>query len=340
VSVKNYSLLKMLVLEEILGDRTTLEMSKLLGFKFDKYKRWLDNSKIMKWDEFEFLCQKVGIKFKDSFEMLLYYPDTLNDKNFFIFLKDYNVFSTHPEIADYLKTHVSVIQRYVKNETIPDVETIFKLIGKKPHILGPFIQKLFPHGVKGSLLLKWIEEDMGDLVAKNQHPLGFIICYLVQFDSYKNKDIPSDQWIASKLDHDLEEIQFVLKGLVESNVLKLENDHYSVTNTSQIVQNMNALPREELLPTLIYLNKKIIDIFEKSKDSSHQIKKSNYQSAFGFSINALNKKQMDKVNQLVFKTTNEMEKIFDEDVSNDVDDPKIEVRAMLFQIFTLANPNK
>ena len=150
---ENYTLLKTLALEEILGNKGTRELSLELGFKFDKYKRWLNNEKILKWDEFYFLCDKLNYDLDSALKVIVPYEDKIPVRdNFFLFLKKFNLFENNSDVATYLNTHVSVVQRYSKGEIIPDTETIFKLIGKTENSLSAFFNQLFKNNIKNESL--------------------------------------------------------------------------------------------------------------------------------------------------------------------------------------------
>lgn len=207
MSLKNYSLLEALILEEILGTVPTYEMSHKLGFKFDKFKRWLNGDKILKWNEFTQVCLTLDLDLKSAFEVLNY-----DEKiNIFLHLKQMNSFTTNTEMAAYLKCHRSVIQRQITGFTNPDVQSIIKLISKRRTLLPNFLLKLFKNKISNTELQSWIDDEL-KVTKINPKDLESLVGIVSKISIHNLKD-PTDEWLAQSLNVDVADInKFTKKG--------------------------------------------------------------------------------------------------------------------------------
>jgi hypothetical protein len=207
MDLKNYSLLKIMILEEMLGTQSTLEKSIMLGFKFDKYRRWLKNTKILKWNEFEFICSKLGYDLPDALRMIGY--DATDGRDLITYLKEFNNFETNFQLSAYLKAHISVVQRYLSGNTVPDVQTIFKLIGMKPGYLSKFLKKLFKNNIVHIHLNAWIEMD-SNTSRLSANVLSPLIEIASNYTLTKTAKPPTADRLAEILNVDVKEVELAL----------------------------------------------------------------------------------------------------------------------------------
>lgn len=213
MTIKNFSLLEALILEEILGSNATYEMSHKLGFKFDKVKRWLTGDKILKWNEFTQVCTDLNLDLKSAFGVLNY-----DEKiNFFQHLKQMNNFNTNSEMAEYLKCHRSVIQRQINGCTNPDVQSVLKLISKRRTLLPNFILKLFKNKINNAELQSWINEEL-KVTKLNPKDLESLVGIVSKISLHNLKN-PTDEWLAQSLNVDVADIhKFTKKRTDKYNI--------------------------------------------------------------------------------------------------------------------------
>ncbi|MBY0413114.1 MAG: hypothetical protein K2Q18_03065 [Bdellovibrionales bacterium] len=327
--LENYSVLKMLVLEEVLGTNSTQKVSQELGFKFDKFKRWMKNEKILRWDEFEDLCQTLDLNFKEACSIFYFGDETRDIKadNVFSRLKEYNVFESNQQMATHLNCHVSVIKRYSKGETIPDVETVFKLMGFKPNILSVFLKRLFPHEIQNPLLSKWVNDDAKSVFFETKFPLSSLIEASLYLDRYKSHEGNTASWLSELLDFPLDEIHYVLKHMLEAEIISEQApDFYVPTNTTT---NLLGVSSSDILPFIHFLNSKVIQLIEKRLTSD--VTQTTHRGAMVHRVAPASTEAMDKINDVMFKAHDDILKILIEDKN-----PKVEARVILMQTFTLA----
>ncbi len=325
--LENYSVLKMLVLEEALGKHSTVEMSRSLGFKFDKYKRWMKNEKILKWDEFNILCDRAGLNLTNALEVIRFpYSQYLSVNSFFAYLKEFNAFKTNQEASDYLKCHVSVVKRYNNGNTFPDVETVFKMIDFKTNILSLFLNRLFSQKINNTLLRKWIEDGSKQARFETQLPLSSIIEAALNLEAYKQKTEATDVWLAQLLGFSREDIRAVLKRMVDSQIITCEKDDVYLVNN--YTTNLDGVSSQEIIPFIQILNLKLVENLERRKDANYQ--PDARPGAVVYRVFPASLESMDKINSLLSKVSVDILKILEEDSH-----PKIEARAVLLQHFSL-----
>ena len=320
----DYSELKKSILQEILQGKTTSQMSQSLGFKFDKYKRWLNNDKILRWDEFEFLCANQGINLPHALGAVI--PSSLHGpkKNIFALLKDWNLFKSNKSVSEYLKCHISVIKRYNTQETIPDVETVFKLIGKKTGQLGIFINELFSYKIEGLKLKQLIGAGQGnDLILKN--PLIMIIDSALQLEAYNQKITSTDAWLADLLDISQKEVNHLLEQMLSMEIIEKDKDIYKSTYK---FSQTDGLTYQENIPKLQYAASKYLELLNLRKDPNY--KPDGFPEVGHMLFLTLNRDNIAKINNILVNAYNEIHQIslMDKGV-------KTEIRIVQVQSFSL-----
>lgn len=326
--MENYSLLKMLVLDEILGMKASYDMSRDLGFSFDKYKRWMNNDKILRWNEFIDICDKNNLNLSSSMEILkIARDDAFDPVKLFNHLKMINAFKTNQEVADYLKCHVSVVQRFSNGATIPDFETIFKLINFKLNDLALFISRLFSDQITNPLLKKWIDNDINFARFESKYPLSSMISAALCLEEYREKDKATAEWLSDVLKIDLATIKNAMIKMQESKVI--EETSPDIYITDHTTTNLDGVTTLEIIPFIQYLNRTLIDKLELRKSPEFQSKSA--AGAMAFRVFPASLEAIDKINMIIIKAHTEILKTLEEDKN-----PKVEVRTILLQNFNLS----
>ncbi|MBC7711777.1 MAG: hypothetical protein H7177_00460 [Rhizobacter sp.] len=325
--MENYSVLKMLVLDEILDMRPSFEMSRELGFNFDKYKRWMKSEKILRWNEFVEICEKFNLNLAGAIEMLkLPIEDAVVSEKLFTHLKESTFLKTNQEISDYLNCHVSVVKRYSIGNTIPDVETIFKLISFKSNHLSMFVSRLFSDEIKNPFLKKWVDTDSSSARFESQFPISSMISAALFLDGYKKRNIRTAEWLSAVLNLELSNVHEALKQMIDSHIIKVVADDVFVPE--HITTNLDGVTIQEIIPFIQYLNRTVVEKLERKKRP--EFKSSAAQSALEYRVFPASLESIDKINLILNKAHTEILKVLEEDEC-----PKIEVRTILLQHFSL-----
>ena len=323
---KKFSEIKKLVLQEILGDRTTSDLSRTLGFSFDKYKRWLEDKKILKWDEFLNLSLMSDLNLTNAMDII---QVTNGDENIFAHLKIRNSFESNQEVADYLNCHISVVKRYIQGETIPDVETIFKMIDFYPNNLAGFLHRLFYGKFKNPILSTWIVGATKDPFFKSSKTIISIIEACLKLERYSARNVTTDKWLSDLLKIEAAEIRYYLNSMLEAGALSLESDDQYVVNSTST--NTDVVGFMNLIPFFQNLNQKAIEMLERKKNDPNCSPKP---GLMAMQICPVSKESMVAINSVLVRAHSEIFKILEEEKG-----VREEVCCLLVQHFTLTNPN-
>ena len=317
----NYSELRMAILEECLGGRSTAEVSQLIGFSFDKYKRWLDNGKILKWDEFTELCLTLGFNLDEALTLLAFPQDDYNQpKDLFAFLKIRNSFETNQKIADYLNFHVSVIKRYNQGETIPDLETILKMRNYRSNFLAGFLKRLFPLAKNQFLKNLFDNELKGAEFTGHIHAM---IQACISLRSYQDKTVKTAQWLSYQLSFDLETIEDSLAAMVSVGTLVQRDDVYTVAENTTNMQNTFL----EAIPHYQAMNLRLVERLQVLKSTPQATARPGVMAHRTF---AAGEATLKKVNLAILKASSDILKILE-----DSDEPRTKACCMLLEVFPI-----
>lgn len=324
MTIENYSTLKTLFLEELLIGSSSNDLSKDLGYKFDKYRRWLNNESTLKTEDFIKICQVKKLNLDAALDLFKYKLETY-DKGIPLFkhLSSYNVLESNKDLSDYLNSHISVIKRYVKNEVDPNVEVIFKLMDFKSHHLPLFFKRLFNSKISHPILKSWIIENSNAPTFETSMPLSAMIEAVISLESFKKITEQHAFYLSEILERDVAEIEFVLKRMLNSGVIKNERGVLSINNNTT---NLDGLTLQDVIPFIIQLNQKMINVLEKRKDPNYKLPWTHGVMAYRVFPSSVESAQ--KINSILLKANSEILKALEED-----DNPKVEARAILLQSF-------
>jgi hypothetical protein len=324
MTIENYSTLKTLFLEEVLVGTTSAELSKELGYKFDKFRRWLNNESILKTEDFFKICNIKNLNVSlalDLFKFDLSFEGSFD--NLFKHLSNYNVIESNKDLSDYLNCHISVVKRYSKNEVDPNIEVILKLMDFKAHHLPLFFRRLFNAKVTHPIFRSWVIENSNAPSFESSLPLSSMIEAVISLDSFKNIKNSHEIYLAELLEHDVDEIKLVLGKMLTSGVIKNENEVLAISNNTT---NLDGLTLQDVIPFIIKLNQKMIKILEKRKDPNFILPWTHGVMAYRVFPSSIESVQ--KINSILLKANSEILKTLEEDTN-----PKVEARAVLMQSF-------
>lgn len=329
MQLENYSVLKILILEEISANHSTSEISKSLGFKFDKFGRWINNLKILKWDEFTIICNQMGLNLSHALEIVKYQTsEDQSPESIFGHLKKYNAFSSNQEAADYLKYNISVVKRYSSGSTLPDIETIFKLLDYKNNILSLFLSRLFNDQFNNPILKSWIDSGAKPTYLEANLPISSMIEAALFLESYKTKDLTTVEWLSNYLHFKLEIIEEALAKMLQSEMLTISKENADIYIPSQTTTNLDGLEVQEIIPFIQFLNLRLVDMLEKRK--AIDFKSSTAPGAMVYRVFPTSTEAINKINTILFQAHAEILKTIEEDTN-----PKTEARVLLLQTFSL-----
>ncbi len=324
----NYSVIKSLLLEEILGENNSKEISQKLGYNFDQYYRWINNLKVLKWDEFIKICQTFNLAITEAYSSFTPNLSTNADaKTLINILKESSSFKSNQELANYLNCHVSVLKRYLAGTTIPNTEIIFKLIDLHPEQFRLFIKRLLVKNIENSTLKTFIEPTYQSMLTSSRYPQTAIIEALLLMQDYLERDLKIDTtfFLSQKLNLSLEETEKLVRLMLENGKIESQGPHFA---PSLLTTNFSGIPFEDAINFYYFL----LDTFKTLIQN-----KVNGLPSFGKTpgmmagrIVPMSVKSMNRVNEILARAHDEIISTCEKD-----DDPKVECRALLLLTGTI-----
>jgi len=328
MKLENYSTIKVLFLEELLIGTSSSDLSKILGYKFDKFRRWISNDSIFKTQDFYKLCEVLKLDLSHALDLFKCHL-IQNDKeiNLFKHLTDYNSIESTKELSEYLNAHPSVVKRYSKNEVDPNIEVIFKMMDYKAHHLPLFFKRLFHSKISHPIFRSWILENTHAPLVETSMPISAMIEAIISLERFQSVKENHEEFFSELLGVDKKDVEAVLLRMFNTGLIKKENGVISIVNNTT---NLDGLTLQDVIPFIIHLNQKMIQVLEKRRDPNYQLPWTHGTMAYRVFPSSVESAQ--KINTILLKANSEILKTLESDLN-----PKTEARAILLQSFGITN---
>lgn len=196
----NYQELKLNTLSTVLDRHSTLHLSKQLGFSFNKVQRWLTGSKQCRWDEFWNLCLQLELPIVPALQSVFLFdlaaanPKRSEAKTFISYLRQLHDHQPITFLAKKINVHASVLKRYFRGDTSPDLDVVFALMDLNENALASFLTQLL--GSNKVQKFKAVEKNAEQKKIETLWPASIAIEASLDLQSYKNLIQHSDDFIA------------------------------------------------------------------------------------------------------------------------------------------------
>ncbi len=149
--MKNYQEIKIQILEFIVGGKSTSWISRKLGYKHDKVKRWNNGTKQLRWNEFCDLCLALEVPLAQALRSTLgiLVPTQVELYRIVYHLQIFSQSKTVRDLAGQIQISTATLSRYTSAEIFPDLELVLAMIDLKPYFLPHFVETLI-HPVRGA----------------------------------------------------------------------------------------------------------------------------------------------------------------------------------------------
>jgi hypothetical protein len=230
MSPEEYSAIKIELLKILFNNRSTLEISRLMGYSFDQARRWLNGHKELRWDEFCDLCEVLHFPLRDSLiEIFNVFLSDSDDNYFFIGqLRRKMPGESMRTLHKKLRVHPSILKRYFKGEVFPNLEFVFEMINLNSNILGSFLVRLVgPQRI--TPIHELFEKSQGQIQVAMFYPMAPAIEGLLCTEEYKNLQQHDENWFCNKLGITLNEFQQTWNSMVRNQRVELLAGKYQIT---------------------------------------------------------------------------------------------------------------
>lgn len=241
----DYRTIKIEFLNAVIAERSTLLISQKLGYSFDQVKRWMTESKELRWDEFCDLCEVLQLPLSEVLRDIFQFTGESPEDTYLFVLHLRN--SIHrfglQSICDSVGVHPSVMRRYLKGEVFPSIEIVMALMDLNKNILGSFWIRLVGSQVLGPLQ-KYFGESRGQQEVETNWPLACAVEGLLATEEYKALPNHDEYWFCSKLDISRDEFQALWSNLVAHDQVRPEGPNKFMLNYQTI--NTNGVSSQQV----------------------------------------------------------------------------------------------
>jgi len=126
-----YSQIAQEILTRIRGSRSQIEVSRLLGFRYNQYHKWESGHRQIKWDQFIQVCKTFQIQIHEALRrLLLFVEKDFESANASEVLSQLLKIHGHDDfevLARRLHTHPSSIRRWLSGSVVPDLGTVLQI---------------------------------------------------------------------------------------------------------------------------------------------------------------------------------------------------------------------
>jgi hypothetical protein len=209
------------------GSRSSIEISKAMGYKYNQVKRWETGEKQLRWDEFCLLCSTIEIPIYDALigTFQYYQPDPRGFLNH-LYSNKYPLLSIE-ELSKLLHRHPSAIRRYVDGEIFPDLEFVLAFMDLDVNRLGSFILSLLPPGEGASLRARFTDE-LDRMKIEAMNPLAAAVQGWLMSHEYLALNSHDSSYIAMRVGSTNEEVGEILEKMTQRGaVIRLENGKFA-----------------------------------------------------------------------------------------------------------------
>lgn len=214
------------LLAALIGSRSTIEVSRAMGYKYNQVKRWESGEKHLRWDEFCNLCVALNIPISQALTYTFQYdhPDPHKILGH-LYSNKYPLLSID-ELSNRLHRHPSAIRRYIDGEIFPDLEFILAFMDLDANRLGSFILLLLPPG-EGAPLRARFAEEYNRVKAEAMAPLASAMQGWLVSQEYRALEKHDSSFIAQRVGTSSQEVDEIFRKMTQvGTVIQLENGKF------------------------------------------------------------------------------------------------------------------
>jgi hypothetical protein len=307
------------VLQILINKKNTIIVSQKLGYKFNQVNRWLNHSKVLKWDEFIELCKVVKFPIETTLEDTfgISIRNTEECKKAFI-----KILLSEPRenksLGKVLHKSRPSLYRLRKSKTTPAFTDVLALIDIKPKRLAAFVGQ-FSIGLnsvvqRSPFTVPWFGV-VSSAMAQKEH---------LSLPEY------SMEWIARRVNLSISQVKLAIEVMKENDLIELNGKHYQPTRSRTIAIN-HVRNQSDFLNTLkFWLQKSLAALeFHKKTNSADD----RFQAVFRTFMTS--PETVKKINELIAETEEKIHNLI-----SSSEGEKSEIRCLVVSHFDVADTER
>lgn len=322
----NFVQIKKELLIALRGERTQVEISRMLGYSFNQWHKWESEQKWMRWNEFVEVLRVLMVPIEDVFrELYAFKKQAASGRD----LDDFRVvldcfcagWSTQ-KVAGILKQDEDVIRRWVREGVSPSLETVLFLIQERTNDLSTFVANLVPIQ-QIPTLRDFHQTVVAHKAVEVKYPFSAAVeaCFLLE--SYKALEKHSDEWIADRVKVPVKLVQELIATLVQQEIVENRSGKYQLLKQTDLrgiskrgLTEINGYWARRGLGRLDYLS------------ALDNVPATDTPDAFMFRVAAVSRRASEEIRAKLLQCSRDVYDIIIAD-----EDPPVEVRAILTHYF-------
>jgi hypothetical protein len=210
------------------GERSSIELSKAMGYSYNQVKRWESGEKQLRWNEFIHYCSILNIPILQILRELFQYQNA-DPQEFlsFLYSSKFRFYQTKV-LAKKLNRHVSAMRRYLRGDVSPDLEFVLAFMDLEPGILEKFLKMLAPQ-----LVADLTAQSLKEVGSQNPSqgfdkiaPLSAAIHAWLRSESYKSLSTQQSQseFLAQRVGCSVADVDQLLSHMLKNHTVELTAD--------------------------------------------------------------------------------------------------------------------
>ena len=327
----NYQTLKTELLVALRGSKSTKEISRSLGYSFDKVRRWELGQKHLRWDAFCEYCEVLKVPLAETLCKLMTFDPKqvdLNDITKYVVQQMRKRYpnETNEQMADKLNCHLSVLKRYLSAEISPDIEFVFALLNLNQFFLGTFIIRLLPSNYGGPLRTQFAREEMF-LRDESRSPFSIAVETALALADYIALPEHDDRYLALKSGCTVGEVRLILEsGLRSGTVIRHDNGKYKATFN---VENPCGANRAFFIRAIRLWTERALLRLENGNPINHR---EDLVGIGGFTVSTASKSAILQINEILLRANDQIAGVLRAD-----NEPCEEIRVSVWHSFNSAD---
>jgi transcriptional regulator with XRE-family HTH domain len=325
---RDYSKLKSELLKLLLRDRSSIQISRQMGYSFDQIRRWQTGSKELRWDEFCDLCEVLQIPLLGHLRDIFSFDIRDQDELYFFMahLRKRFLRWSLRELHEKVGVHPSVMKRYIGGQVFPSMEVVFALLDLHKNILSAFLFALvgkqninaFDHS---------LQHGQSQVTAETTLPLASAIEGLLMIEEYIQQPTHDEQWFLDKLVVSRDQFRQTWRHMLAAGSIEEKNGKFQITYTT--INTQGATPFQ-VCKTGEFWSERARQRYL-SRDH-YPVNKGKTPNALAYRVVPMSNEAMKTANEILLKAYHDIQ-----GVAEDSNGPYHDVRVFLFQHFSVAD---
>lgn len=214
------------ILISLRGSKTQRQLSEELGFSFNQVGKWESGVTRLKWDEFIYICQKLGLNLEDSISFFCcgapsFAEDATNEH---YWLKTLQLISTLTD-QESLPWPKRTIKRWQNGDTAPSLADVLRMLNSRPSLMIGWLAQLIDCSKIPSLSQAY-EELVKRIDLVLEDPICVYVNAALQLEVYRQLPVHDEVLLSHHSTCSVEHLRELLQKMLLNDIITFKNGKY------------------------------------------------------------------------------------------------------------------